>query len=119
MTYISRFSLTTIVLSPILLWLITSIMTMDLSYYIQMCSLSIILGCFFAIPTIIIEALLLFVLKKKGKSHSLIKVILSIVAVAGVFISFHILDAKFIKYLGPSIYSVVMVCSIWYFDIVE
>lgn len=119
MIYICRFWLTTVVLSPILVWLIASITTMDLSNYIQMCFLSIIFGFFFSIPTIIIQALLLFILKKKSKNHVLIKVILSILAVAGIFISFHILDAKFIKYLGPSIYSAVMVSSIWYYTIVE
>jgi uncharacterized membrane protein len=113
MTYVLKFWAATVLLSPIPITLFLGLKS--IFSYFEMFYLMVMMGAFFALPTVVIQALAIIVMKRAARNAILIKIALSIVAVLGTYISFYLLKVSFIEYLGPFVYSVIMVCSIWYF----
>lgn len=116
MTYILKVWFTTILVSPVLLCLILGVITSDAFFDILPLSmLMIVFGFVFSIPTIFAQLITTIVLERMDKHHSLIKIVLSIFAVLGIYLSFYIIKVSFVQFIGPLIYSVTMTSSIWYF----
>jgi hypothetical protein len=109
----------TIVMSPIIICLILGDSDSNVFSLLELYPLMLFFGAAFSLPTILIQILAMVMMKKAGLKSLSMKLIFSMVALAGVVTSFYIVKVSFIKYLGPCAYSAVMIGSIWFFNLSE
>lgn len=124
--YIIRVWLTTGTISAILMSFIDSLISFNSLSNILNSALLILfviaVGLLFSAPTVILQSFSLHYFLKTNKTIFACRLYLSVIALAGIYISFNIYDEGFFASLRaftwPLTYAIVMLTSIWFYKLV-
>ena len=115
MIYILKIWLSTVIVSPLLIYLLLFIFEGSQSFDVYLMIYMIIIGAVFSIPVVLIQlAFLLSALKVT--SIKTIKIGLNIIGILSAFI---LLNISSDELLAPFIYSILVTASIWLFKLKE